>query len=278
MPSRIEAAAMNAAIDADLLSEALSAWMDGEHLPHGVHEAVVLQWLLQDAGAQQKWQQWHAHAEYLRVFAVAGAQQSVGDMPVLPSGMAAVGSASWHASLRLQLAQTRAGSADGDGSSSRQAWPAQQAGAKALAVTPASAGRQQTVPAEAAANDPVWRWKLAAGFASLAAVGVMAWSLLSQQTAPAGREPLQAAAHGSSQATLAALVAQQEAAPDMQGQQQEAGQHAEAPDAAPALASIQLAAATADDAYAEALMQAHAQMGENLLLQDALLTEQDERF
>lgn len=106
----------------------------------------------------------------------------------------------------------------------------------------------------------------------------MAWSLLGQQTVPAGREPLQAAAHGSSQATLAALVAQQEAAPDMQGQQQEAGQHAEAPDAAPALAPIQLAAATADDVYAEALMQAHAQMGENLLLQDALLTEQDERF
>lgn len=36
-----------------------------------------------------------------------------------------------------------------------------------------------------AANDPAWRWKMAAGFASVAAVGVLAWSAGSALWSPA---------------------------------------------------------------------------------------------
>ena len=132
------------------------------------------------------------------------------------------------------------------------------------------------VAAAEAANDPVWRWKMTAGFASLAAVGVMAWSLLGQQPAAPGAAGALLATGGSSATAPAAAMPQQDVTV--------AGLQAQ-PDASalyPAEQSMRVSA-SADDgyatdsaSYAEALMLAHSQLGENPLLQDALLTGQDE--
>ena len=120
---------------------------------------------------------------------------------------------------------------------------------------PAGSGKPAVVTAGAAANDSVWRWKMAAGFASLAAVGVMVWNLLGQQPAAGGADALMAA-HGSSAAVPAATVMQQEEGV-LKAQEQQA----------------QGLAASAEDPYTEALLLAHTQLGESLLLQDVLLTE-----
>ena len=130
-----------------------------------------------------------------------------------------------------------------------------QASVSAVASTLSSSGKPAVVTAGAAANDPVWRWKMAAGFASLAAVGVMVWNLLGQQPAAGGADALMAA-HGSSAAVPAATVMQQEEGV-LKAQEQQA----------------QGLAASAEDPYTEALLLAHTQLGESLLLQDALLTE-----
>ena len=45
-----------------------------------------------------------------------------------------------------------------------------------------------------AANDGVFRWKMVAGFAALAAVGAMVWGLVGQQAAPSGAQMAQNAA------------------------------------------------------------------------------------
>ena len=46
----------------------------------------------------------------------------------------------------------------------------------------------QTTALQAAANDSVWRWKLVAGVAALAAVGSVLWSVVGQQGGPAGAQ------------------------------------------------------------------------------------------
>lgn len=246
-----------AAADAGLLSEALSAWMDGEALPAGVDENTVLQWLLQDERAQGHWQQWHAHADYLHLAASdVHAAHAAGDL-LPPQDAATVGSAVWSMRLSQQLAQIRVG----DGATNLAAAPMQAASASvsasvsAAASTPSGSGKPAVVTAGAAANDPVWRWKMAAGFASLAAVGVMVWNLLGQQPAAGGADALMAA-HGSSAAVPAATVMQQEEGV-LKAQEQQA----------------QGLAASAEDPYTEALLLAHTQLGESLLLQDVLLTE-----
>lgn len=64
-----------------------------------------------------------------------------------------------------------------------------QAVAPALAAPPVV----QALP-QAAANDSLFRWKLVAGVAALAAVGSMAWSLVATQTAPVGAQLAQRSA------------------------------------------------------------------------------------
>ena len=268
-----------AAVDADrvLLLEALSAWMDGEALPAGVDEHAVLQWLLQDAQAQEQWCNWHAHADYLRARAFAESVDAAeaGRTAQQTSG-ATVGSAAWSESLRQQLAQTQVGSSE-----AVVAGEWQVSSAVVLAQTPApisapaDAGKPAVVAAAEAANEPVWRWKMAAGFASLAAVGIMAWSLLGQQSAAPGAADALLAAGGSSATAPAAALQQATTVAGLQA----------LPDASalyPAEQSVRVSA-SADDWYAadsasydEALMLAHSQLGENPLLQEALLTGQDE--
>lgn len=59
----------------------------------------------------------------------------------------------------------------------------------AAAVTPmVPAATLQTTAFQAAANDSVWRWKLVAGVAALAAVGSVLWSVVGQQGGPAGAQ------------------------------------------------------------------------------------------
>ncbi len=280
MPNQEEFAAADA--DRMLLLESLSAWMDGEALPAGVDEHAVLQWLLQDAHAQETWRSWHAHADCLRAraFVTDAADAS---RAARQKHDAAVGSAAWSESLRQRLAQTPVGGSEATvaSQSPMHEWPMQPdeaAVAKAAppVSAPADAGKPAVVAAAEAANDPVWRWKMAAGFASLAAVGVMAWSLLGQQPAAPGAAGALLATGGSSATAPAAAMPQQDVTV--------AGLQAQ-PDASalyPAEQSMRVSA-SADDgyatdsaSYAEALMLAHSQLGENPLLQDALLTGQDE--
>ncbi len=283
MPNQEEFAAADA--DRMLLLESLSAWMDGEALPAGVDEHVVLQWLLQDTHAQETWRSWHVHADCLRAraFVTDAADAS---RAARQKHDAAVGSVAWSESLRQRLAQTPVGGSEATvaSQSPMHEWPMQpDEAAVAKAATPvtpvsapADAGKPAVVAAAEAANDSVWRWKMAAGFASLAAVGVMAWSLLGQQPAAPGAAGALLATGGSSATAPAAAMPQQDVTV--------AGLQAQ-PDVSalyPAEQSMRVSA-SADDgyatdsaSYAEALMLAHSQLGENPLLQDALLTGQDE--
>ena len=83
----------------------------------------------------------------------------------------------------------------------------------------------------------------------------MVWNLLGQQPAAGGVDALMAAHSSSAAVSEATLVQQDEGARMAQAQQ------------------AQVLAASAEDPYTEALLLAHNQLGESLLLQDALLTE-----
>ena len=222
-----------AGADTQLLSEALSAWMDGEALPLGVDQDVLLQWLLQDAQAQQKWQCWHASADCLH----GGSVADVGHFDAAAG--AAVGSAAWSQRLRQELEKVRMGSDHTD---------------RQMPLQDAVAGWVRAAPE--AANDSVWHWKMAAGFTSLAALGVMVWSLLGQQPMMGMSQQVNMARNGasvSSPATLSPIQAQviQAAVLDQEP----------------------LDVAVEADPYTETLMLAHAQLGENILLQDVLSME-----
>lgn len=65
-----------------------------------------------------------------------------------------------------------------------------------------------SVPVQAA-NDPVFRWKMVAGLASIAAVSTLAWSLLGNLMHPTGAQQPMATAHST------ALVAEGQAVPIM---------------------------------------------------------------
>jgi sigma-E factor negative regulatory protein RseA len=56
-----------------------------------------------------------------------------------------------------------------------------------------SAAVERTMAPQAAANDSVWRWKLVAGVAALAAVGSVLWSVVGQQGGPTGAQLAQRA-------------------------------------------------------------------------------------
>ena len=223
---RDEAVADAAGADA-LLFEGLSAWMDGEALPAGIDQEAVLQWLLHDAQAHQKWQCWHASAACLHGDMVDAEDRS----NVI--GVAAVGSAAWSQRLRQELADVQVG------------YSRPEVG---MQVQREHVGNRMSVVAAQAANDPFWRWKMAAGFASLAAVGVMVWSLFGQP--PMTGMPQQVVAHSDAAVQPASAQAQANVV-DHRAVEPAAGA----------------------DPYIEALMLAHAQLGENILLQDVLSTE-----
>jgi sigma-E factor negative regulatory protein RseA len=70
------------------------------------------------------------------------------------------------------------------------AQPSLEVAAPAATVTAtlAPAPTLHTPVPQAAANDSVWRWKLVAGVAALAAVGSVLWSVVGQQGGPAGAQ------------------------------------------------------------------------------------------
>jgi sigma-E factor negative regulatory protein RseA len=80
----------------------------------------------------------------------------------------------------------------------------------------------QTMPPQQAANDSVWRWKLVAGVAALAAVGSVVWSLVGLQSSPAGAQMAQRSgaapavvAQGAPAVAPTVVAASQEVAPVM---------------------------------------------------------------
>lgn len=58
----------------------------------------------------------------------------------------------------------------------------------AVMATMASERVSHSAVSQPAANDSVWRWKLVAGVAALAAVGSVLWSIAGQQGGPAGAQ------------------------------------------------------------------------------------------
>lgn len=289
-------------VEADRLAEALSAWMDGEALPAGVDEAVLLQWLLHDEQAQNQWRQWQVQADCLHAQSLHGWVVGEDQQPFSAGATratrqcssirhaAVVGSAAWSERLNQRLAQTQVGSGDVPeavlplSAPMRPAVPA-DAPPVAQAVAPETVTLTKEAratppatrtPAEAA-NDPVWRWKLAAGFASVAAVGVTLWSLLGQPAAPnvpGVNGPLLAVQTPGGAASLLADEGNTGSPTQLWASELQNG-------AEQSQTVAEVATAAADDPYAEALLQAHSQLGDNLPLQDALFTEkaeQDEAF
>ena len=225
MQKSIESAAKDT--DCSLLAEALSAWMDGQGLPPGVSQEELVQWLLDDAEAQQKWRLWHAGADCLRAVQTP-AEKAPGHL--------AVGSPAWSARLQERLSDIVMDDSAPKGVPAPLAVPACTI---VPAVTPA-------------ANDSFWPWKMAAGFASLVAVGMVAWNLMGQPSAPSANRSL-VAMHSNPVEVPVAVQASSGS---------ERMQEASAPQATDSTA--------APDTYTEALMLGHAQLGEHVLLQDAL--------
>jgi sigma-E factor negative regulatory protein RseA len=93
----------------------------------------------------------------------------------------------------------RAHASDGYASMARPTGTAQPA-----VLVPAAAV-VQTMPPQKAANDSVWRWKLVAGVAALAAVGSVLWSLVGLQGGPVGAQLAQR--NSSSVVAVAPVVA-----------------------------------------------------------------------
>ena len=132
--------------------ELLSAFADGEL--EGEELAQALDLCTQDA-ARVSWQTYHLIGDVLRSPELARASDSERFL----------------LRLRAELAQSPA-----------------QSTAPPVAV-PVSAETITMAPGGSAANDSIWRWKLVAGFASLAAVAAIGWNSLSVLRG----EPLQGA-------------------------------------------------------------------------------------
>lgn len=143
------------------MQQALSAWMDGESLPSGVDADSLLQWAALQQKGRHAWQDWHLAGDVLREAPAFDAQPFQ-----QPQG---VGSAGWHVRLQQTLASTRVASEEQDIFGEPATLPAPH-----VPVKVASGARE-------AANAPVWRWKMAAGFASVAAIGMLAWNMLGLQ-------------------------------------------------------------------------------------------------
>ena len=227
--------------DTTLFPQALSAWMDGEALPPGVNGQELLAWAMHDDHARQMWQCWHASADAVR--ALSGANGLVGGL-----SRPAVGSAAWLGTLQTRLADTAVASESS----------LQQAATDALAAPVPSIASSLPASSRAparAANDSVFVWKMAAGFASFAVVGLLAWNML----APAWSSKQQAA-QTTAAATVHALAEPQVASTIAPSS------HTAAPEAG----SI--------DKTMSMLLQAHAQLGEQTLLQDTAQGEGNDFF
>lgn len=207
------------------MAEALSAWIDGEALPDSIQHDAVLQWLLQDDGAYQKWRQWQAAAAFAQT-----AEATVQALPA-SSGQPAVGSTEWTQQLQQRLATI-----DTENSTLLQH------------TTPAFATTTTVVPTTtAAANDSFWNRKIAVGFASLTVAAWVGWSLQAQQ-------PTSCPTNGQLTAHNATATA---TAPQTQS-----NQVATAPSALSAENDDQTDVLLSPYAYAESLMLVHTQLGE----------------
>lgn len=124
--------------------EWMSALADGQL--HGDEFTQAMDALSEGDTARDAWHTYHLIGDALRAEKVAGTTQ--------------------HDQAFLQAVQQRL--------AAEPAWPR----TLALPVV-AEAATLPPSPSEPAANDAAWRWKLVAGFASVAVVGVVGWNLAS---------------------------------------------------------------------------------------------------
>ncbi|MGJ7580981.1 sigma-E factor negative regulatory protein [Variovorax sp. RHLX14] len=116
-------------------------------------------------------------------------------------------------------------------------------GAPAAVVPQQTAARPVRMVAVEAANEPVFRWKLVAGAASLAAAAAIGWNLVGVGAAPAGMQ-----------------MAQQQQQ-QLQVQQQQPVQVASRLDATPVLVGSNEAQVMLRDPRLDVLLEAHRQAG-----------------
>ena len=230
------------------MAQALSAWMDGEALPDGVDQAQLLSWAASADAGRLAWCDWHLAGDVLR--------QSHADELVDASLPAT--SVAWMGSLQQALAQTHVASMQedvlsevhGEGDATGQVLPQAPAG-----LQPAPQRVDQFDTQRDAANDGLWRWKMAAGFASVAAVALLGWNVLTLQP----------------QAGSMALMAQQSPATVPQEQQ--------SPAAAPAgqTALVMADFGALPEPQLEEMLAAHAQVGGQSLLPELTMASLDTR-
>lgn len=148
-------------------AELLSALVDGQLADD--EASLALAGLHDDAQAQQQWQTYHLIGETLRSSAVLAPAQA-GSLAFLTR---------FQHRLAEQPLDALVLSPSDDG--------ALPVAAQARLVDAPEIATGLAQPIAPAANDPVFRWKLVAGFACVTALGVLAWSsvvLLAPQAGP----------------------------------------------------------------------------------------------
>ena len=149
--------------------EWMSALADGQL--HGDEFTQAMDALSESDTARDTWHTYHLIGDALRAEKVAGSHQ--------------------HDKAFLQAVQQRL--------AAEPVWPR-------TVVSPAVAHAPLApVLSEPAANDAAWRWKLVAGFASVAVVGVVGWNLASQYV---GAPAAAVLAKGDSQQTIQVRTSQ----------------------------------------------------------------------
>ncbi|MDO5653835.1 MAG: RseA family anti-sigma factor [Brachymonas sp.] len=224
--------------DKDVLFEALSAWMDGEALPDGVRQEQLWRWLRDDAQARQLWHDWHAAGVCLR---------EPGQVSLTGSGAASP----WMAQLQQRLAE--------------ETLPQLQ-----TQPVPLQMPAPQTRPA---ANDAAWRWRAAGGVASVLLVALLGWNLMRPHSAaPDAAAVVMASRPATGQAAPESTAVAPSPAPRTTVPGTESTVVAKSP------TGQTLQADAAEQEGLLALMAAHAQLGDPLLMQNATSPEKDEVF